>query len=184
MADKQDSLSFQDKQELMDIVSDDLDNMSFSERLTYYKKEEVVDITGGLRHLVHDSNEFIEFVTEMLDDGQPRFPILGMKDGRVLMVGHSPRSGRYAHGEILNIIGKKIGDVDYSTSMEGIYSAAEAPYLELKITKDAGYFKAGSLVKIQLRRGSDLQGNISFDMKSDLQQIFGGIDDVKICYGK
>ncbi len=176
-----------DKGENKPFTSEQLDSMSFEDRLKYYNDAEVVDITNGLKHLIHDSDEFLQFISseELMDQG--RIPILGMKDGTIWMVGHSAAHGRYEHRSILTSLEKETGDVQFSTSLEGINSTPKEPFLEIKATKEEGYFKPNDVVKVQIGKGSDLsvRGIMYPGANKDLEKIFGDIPglDIHLAYG-
>lgn len=173
-------------QEVRVLTSEMLDSMSFEDRVEYYKQAGVVEITGGLRHLTHDSNELLLFIQDMLDQNnvQSRFPMLAMKDGSIWMVGHEPSNGKHAHGSILRELGKTESDVDYSVSLEGMGS--EPPYLEIIPTEDVGYYKKDRVVRVKIGTRADLPvRGPSFNdshRSKELDNLFSGIDGVTIKY--
>ncbi len=163
---------------------DTLDSMSFEERTKYFLNQPVIDVTDGLHHLTHTSNELYELIQTLVEErNSGRLPILGTKDNKVWMIGGAVR--RFEHAEIMRQKGiESPTDVTFSTSLAGISTdPIQAPCLVLTGVEDGRFFGTGDKSYIPLGKGSDLHGvkGISFpEDKLLIEKIFGQIKGVDL----
>lgn len=159
-------------------TNNELSKMSFKERLAYFDSREIIEITDGLHHLLPDSADLFELIIS----DHARLPILGMKDGRMFMIGGAAK--RVEHMTILKKLEKKPEDVEFATSIEGTDNNARPPYLELTFGRDGEFIKNGDGNKAILgKHGTDISGIPTIsgeDGRQKLEKIFGSINGLKI----
>lgn len=163
----------------------DIKNLPFQDRLKYFNSQDVVDISNGMSTLIRNSDELMDFTINKLIEApnQSRFPILGFKDGTILMLGG--KNERFEHRQILLASGMSLGDIQFATGMEGLDSSAEMPYLELTASREVQYMKPGDKTRIYLAKDTDMNvpGGSSIANQRGVQfleKVFGNMEGVTV----
>ena len=161
-------------------TTEQLDFMSFQDRLNYYKSQKVIDISQGLNHLLHDSAELMAFMTTDFVMQQGRITFIGTKDNKIYMLGHD--NAAYTHAAVLANANIDPKDVSFSTSIEGRDNKL-LPHIKVVANRDEGeLIRKGDEMLINLGRGSDTmglkvsQGVMNENGLKNLTKIFGDIE--------